>query len=445
MSAPCSTDRASANRHTVWLVNHYASTPDQPTGSRHFELARGLVKRGHVVTVFAAGFGHLSGREERLAPGKMYRSELCDGVRFVWLWTFPYRGNGLRRQVNMMSFMVTFLVVQTRFASPDDIVGSTVHPFAALGAYLAAQLRRARFIFEIRDLWPQTLVDLGALRQGSPREAMLRSLEALLVRRASIVVTLLPGIRDYLLERGLPIGHVVYIPNGARLAAFDGGEGAGSEPADVARCLAEAGRFKADGRFVIGYLGTFGRVYRLDVIIAAAQIAETRAPGRIGVLLVGDGPERVDLERRAAGHPVVSLGPAVPKVFVPRILRAFDAAVVHTTYTPVYRYGTSFNKLFDYMAAERPVVFACDTAYDPVPSVGAGISVRPDDPERLAAAFLELAGSPPDTLVAMGSAGRAFVAREHDLAHIGDLFADVIEGRPRSAEGDHGVLDVSQA
>lgn len=419
----------------MWIVNHYASTPDQPTGSRHFELARDLVNRGHAATVFAAGFGHISSREERLAPRRLYRRELCDGVLFVWLWTFPYRGNGLRRQVNMISFMLTFLVVQTRFAVPDVIVGSTVHPFAALGAYLAARLRRARFIFEIRDLWPQTLVDLGALRVGSPGERVLRALEALLVRRSSIVITLLPGIRDYLLERGLPIEHVVYIPNGVRLGAFDADEGAESRPATVARCLSEASRLRSAGRFVIGYIGTFGCVYRLDVIIAAARIAETREPGRVGVILIGDGPERTDLERQAAGHPAVALGPAVPKSSVPRILRAFDAAVVHTTYTPVYKYGISFNKLFEYMAAERPVVFACSSSHDPVRACGAGLSAPPDDPDRLADAFLELASASPDTLASMGAAGRSLVAREHDFAHLGDRFAAIIEGaqpdRPR--------------
>ena len=439
-----STGGGPGRQHAVWIVNHYASPPDQPAGSRHFELARTLVRRGHPVTVFAAGFGHLPGTIRRLEPRRLYRSELYDGVRFVWLWTIPYRGNGLRRQLNMISFLAVFLVVQTRYGAPHDIVGSTVHPFAALGALVVARLRRARFIFEVRDLWPQTLVDLGALRVGSPGERLLRALEALLVRQASTVITLLPGIRAYLVERGLPSEHVVYIPNGADLAAFDAGAPAGDEPRVVGRCLAEVRRLRSDGRFVVGYLGSFGRVNRLDVVIAAATIAEVRAPGRVGVLLVGDGPEREDLERRAAGQVNVAFGPAVPKVFVPTILRVLDATVVHTTYTPVYRYGISFNKLFEYMAAERPVVFACESAYNPVEMSGAGLTVPPDDPERLAGAFLELAGMPPDELVAMGSAGRSFVAVEHDLAHLGDLFAAVIEGRPPPTDGGPVVVDGSQ-
>lgn len=422
-------DRTPSRGRRVWIVNHYASTPDRPAGTRHFELARELVKRGHSVTIFAAGFGHQTGRERRLAPGLIYRSEWFDGVRFVWLRTLPYRGNTWRRQLNMLSYLATFLVVQTRSKAPDVIVGSTVHPFAALGAWLASRLRGAEFVFEIRDLWPQTLVDLGAMRVGSPGERLLRALEAFLVRRASVVITLLPGMRDYLTERGLPAHHVVYIPNGADLAAFAASAPVGDEPAAVTRSLQEITRLRDDGRFVLGYLGAFGRVNRVDVIVQAAAAAERRDPGRVGIILIGEGPERLEVKRLAAANPAVRFGPAVPRRFVPTILRALDATVVHTTLTPVYRYGISFNKLFEYMAAERPVVFACESAYDPVQATGAGLTVRPDDPEHLAGAFLELAGATPEARAAMGSAGRSYVAREHNFEHLGETLNAVIEGR----------------
>jgi len=416
----------------VWIVNHYASPPDEPAGTRHFSLGRELVAKGHAVTIFAAGFGHLSGREKRLGPRALVRIELIDGVRFVWLRTFPYRGNDWRRQVNMLSFLVVFLVAQTRERRPDVVIGSTVHPFAALGGWLAARLRRARFIFEIRDLWPQTLVDLGAMRVGSPGERLLRTLEATLVRRAEIVITLLPGMRDYLSGRGLPSGHVVYIPNGADVAAFEGTEPPRDSPEAVARGLRAIADLHAEGRFVLGYLGAFGRVNCVDLIARAAALAEARDPGRVGLVLIGDGPERPEVERAAAGNPAVAIGTAIPRRYVPAMLRALDATVVHATHTPVYRYGISFNKLFEYMAAERPVVFACDSAYDPVRATGAGVSVAPDDPERLADAFLELAAATPETRAAMGAAGRNYVTQEHNIASLGETLSDVVQGRRRT-------------
>ena len=415
----------------VWIVNHYAVAPDRPAaaGSRHFDLGRHLVARGHEVTIFAAGVNHLTGREERLGRTRLFRSQRFDGVGFVWLRTFPYRGNTWRRPVNMVSYVVALLVVQARLGRPDVVVGSTVHPFAALGAWAVAKLRRARFVLEIRDLWPQTLVDLGAMRPGSPGERLLRSLEAFLVRRATVVITLLPGMRDYLDQQGLPSGHVVYIPNGVDVIAFGTDQPAGTPaPESLERSMAEIRRMRGEGRFILGYTGTFGLVNRLDVIIRAAAIADQQAPGRIGLILVGDGPEREQLRRLADAVPAVAFGPATPKRFVPTILRAIDGAVVHAVATPVYRYGISFNKLFEYMAAGVPVVFACDSQYDPVATTGAGLTVRPDDPERIAEAFLELAAISEGDRAAMGAAGRRYVEERHNLDRLGEAFAAAVAG-----------------
>ena len=414
----------------VWIVNHHAAHPDQAAGTRHFSLARQLAGHGHHVTIFAAGQGHYSGVDRKLRPRDLYRAESVDGVRFVWLRTTPYHGNDWRRQANMLSFLVTFLVVQTRERRPDVVIGSTVHPFAAFGGWLASRLRGARFAFEVRDLWPQTLVDLGALRVGSPGERLLRVIEAFLVKRASAVITLLPGMRDYLGGQSLPTDHVVYIPNGAELAAFDDDTVSDDLPSQVEACLVEIRRLRAEGRFLLGYLGAFGRVNRADLIAEAAALAEARAPGRIGVVLVGDGPEQPSVERAADRTPAAAVCSPIPKRFVPLVLRELDATVVHTTYTPVYRYGISFNKLFEYMAAARPVVFACDTAFDPVRATGAGITIEPDSAERLADAYLELAGMTAADRAAMGAAGRAYVAREHDITHLGELLAAVVEDRP---------------
>jgi glycosyltransferase involved in cell wall biosynthesis len=406
----------------VWMVNHYADAPDRPNGTRHYDLARQLVERGHEVTIIAAGFSHVTGREERLAKGRLRKIESFDGVRFLWLRTLPYRGNTWRRQVNMLSFVATFLVASTREARPDVVIGSTVHPFAALGAWLVARARGARFLFEIRDLWPQTLVDLGAMRVGSPRERLLRTIEAWLVRRSDAVITLLPGMRDYLTERHLPAGHVRYLPNGVDLAAFD----APAPPGDAAGILASIDAQRTAGRFVIGYVGSFGRVNRVDVILDAARIAEAREPGRIGLVVVGDGPERPELERQADPASTEIL-PAVPKRAVATVLRALDATVVHATATPVYRYGISFNKLFEDLAAARPVLFACASAYDPVALVGAGTSVAPDDPAGLADAMLELASTSLEERERMGEAGRAFVERDHDVARLALDLAELVE------------------
>jgi glycosyltransferase involved in cell wall biosynthesis len=366
----------------------------------------------------------VTGRDDRVARGHLTATEAYDGVRFIWVRTTPYRGNDWRRPVNMLSYFVMLLVVQARRPAPDVVIGSTVHPFAALGAWIVAKLRHAVFIFEVRDLWPQTLVDLGAMRAGSPGERFLRGLESFLVRRATVVITLLPGMADYLHERGLPAGHVHYVPNGVDLAAFDRAASLPAEATtDPAAPDVRIRSMRDEGRLVIGYVGALGRVNHLETVIRAAALAESRAPGRVGVVLVGDGPERAELERIASGVRAVAIASPIPKAQVPRLLRSIDVGLVHATANPVYKYGISFNKLFEYLAAERPVIFACTSAYDPVATTGSGLSIPPDDPEGLAEAMLELAGTDSVTRARMGSAGRALVVRQHDLTQLADDLA----------------------
>jgi glycosyltransferase involved in cell wall biosynthesis len=342
--------------------------------------------------------------------------------------------------VNMASYAVVVVLAQFGRPRPDVVVGSTVHPFAALAGWIVARLRGARFVYEVRDLWPQTLIDLGAMRPTSPGARLLWAIETLLVRRAETVITLLPGMASYLEGRGLPTAHVRYLPNGVDLT--DGlGWPVVASPNDrerVRSIVADASRRRDAGEVLFIYLGAHGRVNRLDVVIDAIHRASEWTAIPVRLLLVGDGPEKPALRERASALGVsnVEFLDPVPKVLVPELLGGMDIGVVHTTYTPVYRYGMSFNKLFDYMAARLPIAFACATAFDPVAASGAGLTVPPDDSEALANAFVSLVEAGPEERRRMGEAGRALVERDYDMARIGDRFADIVDCPRRVVEGD---------
>lgn len=188
----------------IWILNHYASAPDRPTGTRHYEFGRALAAQGHEVTIFASGFSHFSRQEERLSRTGLMRVENIDGIRFVWVRTISYKRNDYRRALNMLSYSMVVPLAQRRLSRPDVIVGSSVHLGAAAAACLISYARRVPFVFEVRDLWPQTLIDMGALREHGLVARVLRGAELFLYRRARLVISLLPGAADYIVGRGIP-------------------------------------------------------------------------------------------------------------------------------------------------------------------------------------------------------------------------------------------------
>ena len=133
----------------IWILNHYATPPDTPGSTRHFEFARKFVKQGHQVSIFASGFSHRTRREERLERNEACRRENIDGVEFIWIRTVPYyKGNDWRRAVNMLSYSFRVVPLGLRFKeSPEVILASSPHPFAGLAGYILAKLKKARFIF----------------------------------------------------------------------------------------------------------------------------------------------------------------------------------------------------------------------------------------------------------------------------------------------------------
>jgi glycosyltransferase involved in cell wall biosynthesis len=327
----------------------------------------------------------------------------------------------------MLSYCLMVGLVEVGRPAPDVVVGSTVHPFAALTGWYIARRRGARFIYEVRDLWPQTMIDVGEMGASSLAARGLYGLEAFLTRRADVVLTVLPGMTDYLASRGLPTEHVVYLPNGPDLSEFD--EAARDTTSDAAfdDLLADLEARRQAGEVVFVYAGAHGLVNRLDVIVdATSRLQERGVP--VHVLFVGDGPEKPALVRSAndRGLRSVRFVDAIPKGRIPRLLAAADVGLLHYTRSPVYAYGISFNKLFDYMAARLPAIFACESVNDPIAASGGGLSIAPDDPSALADAMAALVERGPVERQRMGAAARAWVEEHHDMGRLSARFLEVV-------------------
>lgn len=395
----------------IWLINHYAVTPEHPGGTRHYDLAKALNARGHDVTVIASSFHYATFSETRTYDAdEVVRDERVDGVRFVWIKTAPYRGNGFGRVRSMLEFAWKLRRLRViGLPRPDVIVGSTVHLFAVYGAYRLAGTLRVPFVMEVRDIWPRTLVEMGVSR-WHPFVLLLSVLEPFLYRRAARIITLLPLAEEHIASFGVPKTKIRWVSNGVDLDRF-----ASVQPSHLLD----------PAKFNVLYAGTMGIANNLEPLLDAAELLVQTA--EIHVTLVGSGPLKTTLVSRVDGLANVTVMDALPKEAVAPLLAEADLLYVGLKDLPLYRFGMSMNKVFDYMAAGRPVVFAAAVPENPVEKAGSGLIVPPDDSAAIANAILTLYNYTPLARSAMAENGCEYVRVHFGMDVIAGQFESVLK------------------
>jgi glycosyltransferase involved in cell wall biosynthesis len=404
--------QASQPGRVIWIVNQYAGSPRHGMEYRHYHLARALVARGHRVVVITGTRSHLFTRPPEVS--KQFTLETIDGITYCWVDGPGYeRAISLGRIINMAAFALRLLRLPVaRLPRPDAILVSSPSLFPLPVAARWARRFGARFAFEVRDIWPLTLRELGGLSTRHPLVLLMQWLEDFGYRSADVVVSVLPAAADHMRSRGMDPAKFHYLPNGIELD----GRRQGATP-EVVRAAIKP------GAFTVGFVGTLGRANVLETLIDAAKLVE---PDGVQVVVVGHGPERDQLMARGAdASNIVFVGP-IPKDDVAAALALFDACYVGYRRSSLYRFGVSPNKLYDYMAAGRPVLFAADAANQPVREAECGRTVPPEDPHALADAIRSLAAAPSDERARLGANARTYVAEHHDYTRLADRLADLL-------------------
>ncbi|GAB7389274.1 glycosyltransferase family 4 protein [Bacillaceae bacterium] len=392
----------------IWIFNHYAIAPGSSGGTRHFDLAKELVKHHYQVTIFASSFDHLTRTEKYIHEPRVYsREEEYEGVKFVWIKTFPYQRNDWRRVLNMLSYTIrAYRIARKRKEKPDVIIGSLMHPFAALLGYILAKQKGSKFYFEERDLWPQSLIDLGKVSPKNPVVWFLDKLELFLYKKADKIIVLFDKAADYVEKRGIDRNKVLYIPNGVDLHRYNDNEK--PLPLEIAEAF---NRLKE--KFIAVYTGSHGLANNLDAILDAAKILKEKNK-EIHFVLVGDGPEKERLVKRKQQEKLtnVTFLPPLPKECIPAILKKANVGLLPLQHSPVFKWGISPNKLFDYMASSLPVIILCDVDGTPVEKSESGAVIRNQYSEKLAEKLLEYVKDQ-IKLQGMGQRGRAYIEKHH--------------------------------
>jgi glycosyltransferase involved in cell wall biosynthesis len=408
------------------IVNQYGLPAGVPGITRHGDLGAHLVRRGHDVTVIASRFNYLTRAADGASP-----TEDHDGVHFRWLDTGTYRTNDRQRIRSMVSFSWRALVAGLRLSRrPDVVLASSPHLLAGLTGLLLARRYRVPLLFEVRDLWPSALVDLGAVRRGSRAHRVLAWIERTCYRASDRVIIVPPHADRRVAEVGVDPAKCVHIPNATAFAL----DAVGSDTMpEVPLPAALEDLFHASaGRDILLYAGAQGVSNGLLLLFEAMDLLQTTDPdayGRLAVVLIGDGGQHDELVRSAAahGHEHVRFHPPIPKEAVPTALDRASFLLVSFADVPVYEYGLSPNKLFDYMAAARPVLLASRLADTPLDDASAGIRFEPGSAASLADGMARLVRTSPEDRRSMGERGRAHVRRYYTIEATGDRLASVLD------------------
>jgi glycosyltransferase involved in cell wall biosynthesis len=403
----------------ILLIHQAFASLDEPGGTRHHELARYLVQHGHRVTVIASPVSYLTGTSPPTpapSPSPSGRGgrgvPAGDGeggeVRILRAATYQaLHRSFVHRVFAFASFMVSAFFIGLGVRGVDLVWGTSPPIFQGWTAWMLARFKRVPFLFEVRDLWPTFAIAVGVLKDPLLIRLSLW-LERFLYRHADRVMVNSPGYVDHVTGRGAR--RVELVPNGADPAMFD--------PAEDGSAFRRSHRL--EGKFIALYAGAHGMSNDLGVVLEAARLLQIQVPGtsktpvtsapEIQIVFLGDGKEKPGLQERAAemGLTNVTFLPPVPKKEMAAALAGSDACIA--ILKAIEEYKTTYpNKVFDYMAAGRPVVLAIDGVIrQVVEAAGCGVFARPGDPAALAEAIRALAADPQHSRQ-LGLDGRRYV------------------------------------
>lgn len=355
--------------------------------ARTFEHARHWASLGHDVTVITGFPNHPTGIIRPEYRGYFVKRENIEGIKLLRTWVYCTANKGFfRRILNFFSFFFSSLVLGSLLTGrPDVVIGTSPQFFCAAAAYLLSIVKRAPFVFEVRDIWPQSAVELGALKNPLIIRA-LEAIELFLYRRARLIVVVAESTTSYLIGKGIPPAKIKCVPNGID-----------------ARYLADAGvtppapppiRQKLRDSFIVSYIGTHGMSHALDVVLRAAERMQSEPA--LHFLFVGEGAEKERLKKWAAE---LNLGNVTfigeqPREALRAYYRASDVSIVPLKRLPVFQKVLP-SKLFELMGMGCPIICSVEgEAAELVTRADAGICIEPESSEALIDAIRRLRADP---------------------------------------------------
>jgi glycosyltransferase involved in cell wall biosynthesis len=400
------------------FINQYASTPEEGYGGRYYYIAKALKDRGEKVLLVTSANHHLLRSKPKFKG--LWRFVCYDGLEVLWLKTFPYsKANSPIRVLNWFIFSIylPFLFVLKGKASQIHYSSPALVGF--FGAWILSKFIRAKVIFDVRDVWPETLVEVGGLSKRNLFIRFLYSMESFCYRKATFVSSNLANLDVRLRELGIPTEKFFWIPNGIKIG-------------DVEYSLMHSEASLPSGlrgKKIIGYTGTLGEANALSTMLEAARVL--RDDTRYAFLIIGNGKEKSDLLSYCNDHNMenVFFMDAVPKKDIYKLQSLMDILCVGAKPSVLYRYGVSPNKLYEYMYSGVPVIYYIDTpSYHPVHDAGCGKEIASCDVLGFVEAIHELASLSQSARNELASRAKDYIIENHTYEALALRLVKRVEG-----------------
>lgn len=383
----------------ILLINQYSYPPGRSNWRRHFDLFKNFSKENYNIDIICGSFVH-DRKVEILNKDEKYRLINSEGIKYHILSGISYKSK-IIRMLSMIHFFFTVLFFSKKLENKPDIVyASSPHPFNGLAGMYLARKYKCPFILEIRDLWPETWVAMGATTKKSILYKIFAHIEKVLYKNADKIVTLTAN-KDYYVSVGVDEKKVEILPNGVDLEEYDSLVGEES-PINF-----------LENKFNILYTGAHGMANCLEIILEVAKLIKN---DDIIFNFIGEGEKKEELIKKVKEYNLknVNFFHPINKNFIPSTLKNGDIMIVAAKNTTLYKYGISFNKMYEYFASSKPIIFSGNVANDMVKEANAGISVEAENIEKVKEAVLTLYKMSKEEREILGKNGRKYVEENYD-------------------------------
>lgn len=390
--------------HILFLTDNFPPEFNAPA-SRTFEHCREWVKAGHQVTVITGVPNFPKGKVFDGYRNSLWQQETIAGIRVIRVWTYITANEGLvKRTLDYLSFMIAGFLASLFVNRVDIVVGTSPQFFTVCAAYASSLIKRVPWVFELRDIWPESIRVVGAMKQSKGLD-LLEKVELFLYRNCSAIVSVTHSFRTSLMLRSVDGGKIHVVTNGVDISRF-------SPRGKDAELLQRLG---LQGKFVAGYIGTHGLAHDLDTLLDAAKLLKRTPDGdRFRVVFLGDGANKASLLQRAQSEGLdnVIFVDSVSKEQVVRYWSLLDAAIIHLKKDKLFT-AVIPSKLFECMGMAIPVLHGVEgESAEIVEREDVGLLFEPENPVALVNGLLRLANDP--ELLARFKANSLVSAQRYD-------------------------------